>query len=150
MLEEYYNAKTKTLTLPFSFNEELTDLPLETMMIIFEEDLNKLLTSKFNKSVDNLPNNLTYLTFGAGFNQPVDNLPSNLTHLILGGCFDQLINNLPENLTHLTFGFNFNQSMDNLPLNIKKINMFNHQKHLLKKVPFDCKVFDKNNGEIFV
>ena len=42
MSEEHYNGKTKTLTLPYNFNEELTDLPLETMTIIFEEDLKKL------------------------------------------------------------------------------------------------------------
>jgi hypothetical protein len=38
------------------------------------------------------------------FNQKVDNLPNNLTHLSFGYCFNKEVNNLPENLTHLSFG----------------------------------------------
>jgi hypothetical protein len=38
ILNEYYNEDTKTLTLPSEFNEELNDLPIDTQIMIFEED----------------------------------------------------------------------------------------------------------------
>lgn len=85
-LKEYYNSKTKTLILPYKFEEELKDLPIDVKIIIFEEDLDKEQSSYFDKPVGhqeckcsncprNLPNSLTHLTFGDYFNQSVDNLP---------------------------------------------------------------------------
>ena len=71
--------------------------------------------SKFNKSVNNLPNTLTHLTFGYYFNKSVDNLVNTLTHLTFGYKFNQSVNNLPNILTHLTFGYKFNQPINNLP-----------------------------------
>ncbi len=41
MLEQYYNKETQTLTLPYNFNKELSNLPLNTKVIIFEEDYSK-------------------------------------------------------------------------------------------------------------
>jgi hypothetical protein len=63
MLEKYYNKETNTLTLPYYFNEELCNLPLNIKVIIFEEILYEN-NSKFNQSVNNLPNSITHLTFG--------------------------------------------------------------------------------------
>jgi hypothetical protein len=57
------------------------------------------------------------------FNQTVNNLPKNLTHLTFGFLFNQPVDNLPKTLTHLTFGFNFNQQVDNLPCNIKYLSI---------------------------
>ena len=171
MLEKYYNVETKTLTLPHNFDEELKDLSSNTKIIIFEDDTIGPFYSIFNKSVDNLPNSITNLTFGRYFNQLVDatrknfiftgapknnvvfdgdNLPKNLTHLIFGFNFSQSVDNLPENLIHLRFGYKFNQKIDNLPLNIKQIKMYKQQIHLLKKVPFECKIIDDDNKEIFL
>jgi hypothetical protein len=97
----YYNKETKTLTIPYIFNEELKDIPEETETIIFTENYG---FSVFDNSVDNLPLSLTHLTFGYWFNKPVDNLPLSLTHLTFGDRFNQPVDNLPNNLTHLTFG----------------------------------------------
>jgi hypothetical protein len=63
MLDQYYNKETNTLTLSYDFNEELYNLPLNTKVIIFEEDYSKLQYSKFNQQVNNLPNSITHLTF---------------------------------------------------------------------------------------
>jgi hypothetical protein len=103
-LTQYYNKDTKTLTLPYTFNEELNNIPEETEIIIFSENLRKKEYSKFNQLVDNLPENLTHLTFGKSFNHSVNNLPKKLTHLTFGEKFNQSVDYLPENLTHLTFG----------------------------------------------
>jgi hypothetical protein len=59
-----YDEITKTLTLPFHFNKEIKDIPKETEIIIFSESRQYALYSEFNKPVDNLPENLTHLTFG--------------------------------------------------------------------------------------
>ena len=149
MLVEYYNIKTNTLSLPFSFNEELKDLSLDTQIIIFEEDYRKGEHSQFNQLVDtthknffligapknniifggdDLSSSLTHLTFGTNFNKPVDNLPENLTHLTLGYKFDQLVDHLPKNLTHLIFGKCFNRKVNNLPKTVTHLifdNYFN-------------------------
>jgi hypothetical protein len=61
---EHYNKETKTLTIPYTFDEELKDLPKETKIIIFSENLDEDKYSYFNQSVDNLPETLTHLTFG--------------------------------------------------------------------------------------
>jgi len=115
MWEEYYNKETKTLIIPFNFNEELKDLPLDTEIIILEEDFSKTKYSQFNQLIDDLPNGLTYLSFGYNFNQKVDNLPTNLIHLTFGNLFNKEVDNLPSSLTHLTFGHSFNKKVDNLP-----------------------------------
>ena len=88
MLEEYYNKETKTLTIPFNFNEELKDLPLDTEIIIFDEDFDKYEDSLFNCPIsDILAPSLTHLTFGTRFNESVDKLPNSLTHLTFGRKF---------------------------------------------------------------
>lgn len=71
--------------------------------------------SKFNRSVNLLPQNLTHIKFGYSFNQPVDNLPYNMTWLEFGNCFNQSVDMLPNSITYIVFGEKFNQSVDNLP-----------------------------------
>jgi hypothetical protein len=137
-LEQYYNKKTSTLTLPYYFNEELYVLPLNIKVIIFEQDYNKYEYSKFNKSINNLPNSITHLTLGFEFNQPVGhqgcedinchrNLANSITHLTFGTKFNQPVNNLPNSITHLTFAENslFNQPVNNLPNSITHLTFGN-------------------------
>jgi hypothetical protein len=120
MLKQYYNKETNTLRLPYYFNEELCDLPINTKVIIFEENCYKNQFSQFNQPVGhqgckkincprNLPNSITHLTFGYDFNKRVDNLPNSITHLTLGFEFNKPFNNLPNSITHLTFGGFFNK-----------------------------------------
>ena len=120
MQKEFYNDKTKTLTIPFYFNEELKYLQHDILIIIFEEDFAKAEYSRFNQLVENLPTNLTYLRFGYYFNQKITNLPSTLTYL--------------------AFGKKFNYPIDNLPPNMKQIYINKYQINLLNKIPFECKI----------
>jgi hypothetical protein len=135
MLDEYYNAETQTLTLPYDFNEELSNLPIDVLIIIFEEDLNKSQNSRFNQSVDATRKNFIFTD--APKNDSVfdgDKLPVNLTHINFGYEFNQSVNSLPENLTNLTFGFKFNQSVDSLPsklINLTFGDNFNRSVNLL-------------------
>ena len=116
MLGEYYNVDTQTLTIPFNFNEELIDLPSNTIKIIFEQNYKLNEYSKFNRPIGNiLPLSLTHLIFGGSFNQSVDNLPLTLTHLTFGNIFNCLVDDLPNSLMYLTFGSNFNKSVNKLP-----------------------------------
>ena len=41
MLEQYYNIETKTLIIPCYFYKELKNLPVDTRVIIFEENCEK-------------------------------------------------------------------------------------------------------------
>ena len=151
MLEKYYNVETKTLTLPHNFDEELKDLSSNTKIIIFEDDTIGPFYSIFNKSVDNLPNSITNLTFGRYFNQLVDATRKN--KIFTGAPKNNIVfdgDNLPASLTHLIFGNSFNYKVYNLPLTMKEIMICKQQIHLLKKIPFNCKIIDEDNKEIFL
>jgi hypothetical protein len=137
MLEQYYNKETNTLTLPYDFNDELCNLPLDIKVIIFEQDYHKRQYSKINRQVNNLPNSITHLTFGNDFNEKVGhqgcedikcprNLPNSITHLTFGFKFNQQVDKLPNSITHLTFGYQFIQPVNNLPNSITYFT-FGHQ-----------------------
>ena len=79
----------------------------------------------FNQPVENLPNNLIWLEFGKSFNQPVDMLPHTITYLVLGDDFNNPVDNLPNFLEYISLGKNFNQSIDCLPNSIVYINIGN-------------------------
>lgn len=78
--------------------------------------------SKFNKSVDILPQYLTHIKFGYSFNQKVENLPFNLEWLEFGYNFNQNVNMLPEGITYLVFGYSFNQPVFDLPNGLEYIS----------------------------
>jgi hypothetical protein len=117
-LKEYYDDKTKTLKIPYDYDEELKNIPIETTEIIFLDLEAYKNFSKYNKPIDNLPLSLTHLNLGHFFNQPVNNLPTKLTHLTFGKNFNHYVDNLPLSLTHLTFGEKFNKKVDKLPLSL--------------------------------
>jgi hypothetical protein len=85
--------------------------------------------SNFDRSVDNLPRNLTSLTINSYlFNQKVDNLPPNLVSLILGRDFNQKVDNLPSKLTSLTLSYEFNQNIEKIPKMLEQIAFYDeHQ-----------------------
>jgi hypothetical protein len=95
----------------------------------------------FNQQVNNLPENLTHLTFGVCFNQSVDNLPKKLSYLTFGIGFYQQVDNLPESLTHLKlycknnkiiipknvselYICDDNMLINNIPKNIEKLYIY--------------------------
>jgi hypothetical protein len=39
---EHYNKNTKTLIIPYTFNDELKDIPEETKIIIFNQNYSKV------------------------------------------------------------------------------------------------------------
>ena len=121
----------------------------------------------FNQSIMYLPNSITHLAFGATFNKSVDKLPNSLTHLTMGKNFNRSFVYFPNNLTYLSLGHNFNCSIDNLPcyleelhffcnplnfptnlpINLKKIkimNWSNKMENVIKKIPLECIVVDKD------
>jgi len=153
---QYYNNITKTLTIPYEFNEVLKDIPDDTEIIIFDEDLKNMKYSEFNQEIKEnvLPDSLHTLTFGVHFNQEIKEnvLPDSLHTLTFGYSFNQEIkeNVLPDSLHTLNFGFKFNQEIKEnvlpdslhtltfgrtfnqeikenvLPESIKKIGLYSH------------------------
>lgn len=86
-----------------------------------DETITKI--DNFNDSIDNLPPNVTHLSFADKFNKPVDNLKylKHLTHITFGYKFNQPVDNLPESLIDVTFGAKFNKPVDKLPKNLKHL-----------------------------
>lgn len=134
-----YSEEPDTVRIPYNFNQELKDLPEDTLKIIFDQYFdyhgNNNQISKFNQSVDNLPNGLIELKFGYYFNQNVDKLPNNLKKLTFGDNFNQTVDKLPNNLNKLRFGFAFNQNVDNLPSNLNKLRFGYNFNHPVDKLP---------------
>lgn len=147
-VQYYYKKETQTLTLPYEFNSEISNVPLDTKILIFNQDITfykdcfvgyslfnqkvdelpdsitKIIFGRyFNQKVNNLPKNLIYLTFGAHFDQNVDNLPTGLLHLSLGRHFNQTVDELPKKLSYLKFGDKFNQNIDKLPGSLKSLTL---------------------------
>jgi len=153
MLKQYYNKETQRLTFPYDFNEELSNLPWDIKVIIFEEEHSKEQYSKFNQPVSYLPNSITHLTFGCYFNQPVDNLPKSIKKLGFSSN-SKIKNNIPENIEDIEiifFGFHYDSIVENIPCHIKKIKINRRDKiNYLKKIPFGCKVVDEEEKEIFL
>ncbi len=134
---EYTTKDSKIIFVPY-YNKELDNLLLKKYnQIIFSdyelkenivecyENLNfkdcVYIENIFNKSVNNLPNSITHLTFGVMFNQTVNNLPNSITHLTFGYKFNQRVDNLPNSVTHLTFGHDFNKKINKFPQNLSLI-----------------------------
>ena len=97
------------------FNKSVDLLPPEITHIKFGYS--------FNQRVDNLPFKLLWLEFGYSFNQCVDMLPNTITYLVFGHSFNQPVNNLPNSLEYVSFGMKFNNSIDSLPDSIFYINI---------------------------
>ena len=114
---KYYNNITKTLKIPYEFNEELKDIPDDAEIIIFDQDYQNVEYSNFNQEIKEnvLPDSLHTLTFGIRFNQEIKDsvLPDSLHTLTFGTRFNQEIkeNVFPDSLHTLTFGWDFNQEI---------------------------------------
>ena len=91
--------------------------------------------SKFNKSVDILPDDITHIKFGYSFNQRVDNLPFRLQWLEFGYCFNQSVDMLPHTITYLVFGYSFNKPVFDLPTSIEYISFGKKFNHPLDSLP---------------
>ena len=170
---KYYNNITKTLTIPYNFNEELKDIPDDTEIIIFDEDRKNNKYSKFNQKIKEnvLPDSLHTLSFGWDFNQEIKEnvLPGNLNTLTFDFHFNQkikenvlpksikkiglwshcnLINNLPLQLeeVYIQFYHNYDKEITNLPITLKKITI-DYEKYLkyITKIPFGCEIIIQKN-----
>lgn len=128
-LNNYYDSKTKTLRLPHNFNSTLseTTIPVGTERIILNENTFK---SKFNCSLDNLPNSITHLILGFSINQPINKLPDSLIFLSLGWEFCSFIAELPTLVNKVVLSHNW-------------------QIELFKKKPFGCVFVDKYDNIIY-
>ena len=113
---KYYILETKTLTIPYKFNEELSNIPIDAKIITFRD--NKDHYSQFNREIKEnvLPNFLKNLTFGHNFNREIKEnvLPKSLINLTFGYSFNKQIkeNVLPDTLINLIFGNDFNKQIN--------------------------------------
>ena len=154
-LLEYYEPDTRTLTLPWDFNECINkdNLPNDVLIIIFKNERNNMgYYSKFNQPVDSLPNSITNLTLGFYFNQSVMSLPNSIIEL---GFYSNssIKDNLPDFIETVIIYFIhediYNYKITNLPYNLKKIKINDpDKKHYIIKIPFDCILTDLDDNVI--
>jgi hypothetical protein len=48
---QYYDENTKILTIPYTYNQELVDIPKDTVEIIFQQDDVNKIYLKFNQEI---------------------------------------------------------------------------------------------------
>ena len=91
IVENQYVINNKTIIFYPEYNQIIDNHILSDLnTIIFSNyDKNKkYIGSKFNQSVESLPNSITDLTFGFSFNQLVESLPNFITSLTFSYYFN--------------------------------------------------------------
>jgi hypothetical protein len=112
------------------FDTIIIDIPNSIKEFMFENNPIKKIffPYSFNNQIDNLPNTLEIIIFphNSIFNKPINDLPTSLKILCLGNYFDQVITNLPNNIEHLILPNNYNYQIIKLPSNLKTL-IFNSE-----------------------
>ena len=139
---QYYNKNTKTLLLPYFFNQMIDSSMFgdDLVRLVFNTGFNQPLRANIilQKQISPFPNSLQYLTFGDQYDQLIGQnvLPPNLTHLTFGYYYNHPIRPdvLPPNLTHLTFGYCYNHPIgpNVLPPNLTYLELGHKFNHLIK------------------
>lgn len=124
----YLPKNLMKLILTINENFELKYLPKSLKYLSITKDYESDETQKdvyegFNNSIENLPENLEFLSVKADFNLQIPILPKNLKTLVLGHHFNQELNNLPDNLQSITLLNSFNQKLTNLPVNLESLSL---------------------------
>ena len=147
-LLQYYNDQNKTLILPYTFSEPLTDVPKKTNKIYFicgHLDADEITDAQILKN--ECIKCATSVGKESKFNHPIghqncnnatcaQNLPNSITHLFFGYFFDQSVDKLPSSITHLTFGVGFNNPINLLPDSITHLSLkYSIFKKSLDKLP---------------
>lgn len=146
--------KLKFLYFSGYFNQSIDKLPNSITHLA--------LGYNFNRSIDILPNGLVELILSYNFSSKINYLPSTLQSLSLGFYFSDIIKKYPENLKEL--GFWIHSNITNIPDHVEILNIFTNElskpsnlnigsnvkkiyidqkhKHLIKKIPWGCKIED--------
>lgn len=118
MLNQYSLENNRKIIFNNNFNSDLTEfLPIISTVpeIIFG--------TKFNQSVNNLPEGIKRITFGPKFNKSISQLPSSVEYIKLSSKFNLSLNNLPVNLKYLEIGGAFKKKILNLPEGLLELNL---------------------------
>ena len=105
---------------------------------------------EFKKGI--LPPNLEYLELGGIYSHMLTEIPTSVKTLYICGSKENelMLTNLPESIETIII-FNLHIALTNLPINISKIILICYTEDtikLLKKIPFNCKIYDKYSKEI--
>lgn len=95
----------------------------------------------FNKSIDNLPDNIKKIVFGRFFDKKIDNLPNSVKYIQFGvneSEFNQEVNYLPESLKVLNLEncYSFNKDLSNLPKSLKVLKLHNYVQDIPDSVEY--------------
>lgn len=102
-----------------SFNEMIN-----LNKIIYSRWFNKFTNIFINDNVNELPLNITKLTFHDHFNSEVTmKIPSTVTHLAFGTYFQKSVDHcIPSSVVELTFGDYFSESLRDIPPSVVTLN----------------------------
>ena len=94
--------------------------------------------SYFDQSINNLPQSITFISFGFYFNKPINNLPQNIEKIFFERYFQYVnpVNNLPQNLKE--FRLSRGNKINNLPNHLNKF-IFDDIKGNLNNLPKSIK-----------
>lgn len=122
-----YNGKISNL--PKSLKNLCLDIGNEKKIddIEFLSNLThlKILDMNYDEKIEKFPHSLTHLELPQFYNYELDNLPPNLTNLTFNdlGIYDKPLTNLPNSLTHLILPYDYHIEKNLLPPNIKFLKM---------------------------
>lgn len=107
------------------FDSENIDM-LKTLLKNNKNIRKLVLCDKFNECVEGMNLvNLTAIEFGFGFNKSIDNLPDNIESLKIEGNFRQQITRLPRGLKKLYLDCDFDETVvELLPRNIECLELY--------------------------
>jgi len=96
------------------------------------EGFNNLVSIEFDYYFDqeikfNIPNSVKIIKFGRYFNKSIDNLPENIERIEFEeqSIFNLEIKKYPSKLKYIKFGYGYTHNIDNLPNGVEEINMKN-------------------------
>lgn len=88
----------------------------------------------FDNPIEFGDNNLTHILFGDCFNSPISNLPSSLQFLSLGACYEEDLPSFPHSLTELHLG-NLSPPLLSIPIGLKNLVLGREYTHSLPPPP---------------
>lgn len=147
-------VKTSLNILPDWIEELCISIPFTCYDLSHFKNLKifKIMDTKFNQSLDCLPNTLEYLEINCNvYDQPLDNLPIFLKELRINSKYIQLLDYLPSNLKKLTLLNYCGKSLDHLPNNLEYLligyqNNFNNL--ILNNLPDSITTIEFGSNEL--
>ena len=124
ILEKYHVLMQNYSEIYFSNYEDFdTFIKIHENSFLSKSVYKKYVSNKFNRYIENLPNNITHLVISNEYNRSIINLPTSIKYFKIGDSYEHRIPLLPEGLTHLILGSRCMSGLSKLPSTLEYFNM---------------------------